>query len=84
MNSQSDEWGPLPEHPAGAAFHERLSLIEGEMELYLIREQYEEATERKWMAKYKRRRARQERDALQFYVDGLARAADQRRRGTQG
>jgi hypothetical protein len=50
------------------------------MEWHEIQEHCAEATERKLLARYKRRHARQERDALRFHMHDLERKVEQKMR----
>jgi hypothetical protein len=58
------ERNPVPEYPLGADTDEMVSLINGEIALYEIRERYEESVGRALLARYNAMVCRQQKEAL--------------------
>jgi len=76
---QDITWPPFPEWPKDVSKDEEMKLIEGEIELYRIREAYERSVGRKLVASYRKRVLKYERDVLACSVN-----KERRRQGERG
>ena len=70
---QDITWPPFPEWPKDVSKDEEMKFIEGEIELYRIREAYERSVGRKLVASYRKRVLKYERDVLTCRVSGAQR-----------
>jgi len=76
---QDITWPPFPEWPKDVSKDEEMKFIEGEIELYRIREAYERSVGRKLVASYRKRVLKYERDVLACSVN-----KERRRQGERG
>jgi hypothetical protein len=67
---QDITWPPFPEWPSELSTADEMRFIEGEIELYRIREAYERSVGRKIVASYRKRLLKHERDVLIRRVNG--------------
>jgi len=78
---QDITWPPFPEWPKDVSRDEEMKFIEGEIELYRIREAYERSVGRKLVASYRKRVLKYERDVLTCRVDREQRRMDLKGKG---
>jgi hypothetical protein len=79
---QSIIWSSPPPRPSGIPTTDELRLIEGEIELYMIREAYEESLGRKLVTRYKKRLLKHEYDTIvaRHGIEYRRRESERRRR----
>ena len=70
VSVQDITWPPFPEWPSYVSKDEEMKFIEGEIELYRIREAYERSVGRKLVASYRKRVLMYERDVLICELSG--------------
>jgi hypothetical protein len=78
---QDITWPPFPEWPSELSMADEMKFIEGEIELYRIREAYERSVGRKIVASYRKRLLKHERDVLVCTVNGERQRMKESRRG---
>lgn len=77
---QGVTWPPFPEWPSNLSKNEEMKFIEGEIELYRIREAYERSVGRTLVASYRKRILKYERDVLTSRVNRERRRKEQKGR----